>query len=108
MELPKWIENGEPVIYDPSTIGAVQLRSGASHHSGRAMSYAEQLLLQILESGDIVGQDGIGRTLLQLAVDRATLERLMAFGADAAEHEENGDDEAYEAPPVHACWFGAA
>jgi hypothetical protein len=72
------------------------------------MTSAEQLLLQILESGDVVGQDGAGRTVLQLAVDRATLERLMAFGADAVEHEENGDDETYEAPPVHACWFEAA
>jgi hypothetical protein len=72
------------------------------------MTYAEQLLLQILENGDVVGQDRAGRTLLQLALDRATLDRLMAFGADAAEHEENGDDEPYEAPPVHACWFEAA
>ena len=72
------------------------------------MTYAEQLLLQILESGDLVGEDGAGRAVLQLAVDRATLERLMAFGADAVEHEENGDDEPYEAPPVHACWFEAA
>ena len=72
------------------------------------MSEAEQLLRQILESGDVVGRDGEGRTVLQLAVGGATLERLMAFGADAAESEENGDDEPYESPPVHACWFEAA
>jgi len=59
------------------------------------MTEAEQLLRQILESGDVVGRDGVGRTVLQLAGDRATLERLMAFGADAAEGEENGDDEPY-------------
>jgi hypothetical protein len=72
------------------------------------MTEAEQLLLQILENGDIVGQDSAGRTVLQLAVDRATLERLMEFGADAVEHEENGDAEPYETPPVHPCWFEAA
>ena len=30
----------------------------------------------------------------------------MAFGADAAEREDGGDDEpSYQVPPVHACWF---
>jgi hypothetical protein len=74
----------------------------------RAMSEAEQLLRQLLESGDIVGHDGAGRALIQLAVDRATIDRLMAFGADAAECEENGDDEPYECAPVHPCWLEAA
>ena len=32
----------------------------------------------------------------------------MAFGADAAEREDGGDDEPYEVPPVHACWLDAA
>ena len=67
------------------------------------MAEAEQLLRQILESGDLVGRDGAGRT-----VDRPTLDQLMAFGADAAEREEDGDDEPCESPPVHACWLEAA
>ena len=71
------------------------------------MGEAEELLHRILESGDVVGQDA-GRTIIQLAVDDATLERLMAFGADAVEGEDGGDDEPYEVPPVHTCWFEAA
>jgi hypothetical protein len=55
-----------------------------------------------------VGQDATGRTILQLAVDRRVLDRLMEFGADAVEGEDGGDDEPYEVPPVHACWFEAA
>jgi hypothetical protein len=47
--------------------------------------------------------------VIQLAVDAAELDRLMAFGADAAEHEDGGDDEpSYQVPPVHACRFEAA
>lgn len=72
------------------------------------MSEAGELLRQILEGGDIVGRDRAGRTIIQLAVDRRVLDRLMAFGADAAECEDGGDDEPYEVPPVHACWFEAA
>lgn len=72
------------------------------------MSEAEQILCEILEAGHIVGQDAIGRTIIQLAVGRRVLDRLMEFGADAAEREDGGDDEPYEVPPVHACWFEAA
>ena len=73
------------------------------------MNEAEQLLRQILESGDVVGRDGAGRTVLQLAVDRATLDRLMAFGADAAESEDGGDDEpSYDEPLVRPGWLEAA
>jgi len=80
-----------------------------NQQTGRAMTEAEQLLRQILEAGDIVGRDGAGRTVLQLAVDRATLDRLMAFGADAAEREDSGDDEpSYDEPLVRAGWLEAA
>jgi hypothetical protein len=72
------------------------------------MSEAGELLRQILEGGDIVGRDGAGRTIIQLAVDRRVLDRLMMFGADAVEREDGGDDEPYEVPPVHACWLEAA
>jgi hypothetical protein len=72
------------------------------------MSEAEQILRDILERGDITGRDASGRTIIEFQVDRATLERLMAFGADEAEAEDGGDDEPYQVPPVHACWFEAA
>jgi hypothetical protein len=69
------------------------------------MSEAEQLPREILENGDVVGWDGAGRNVIQLALDDAEMDRLMAFGADEAECEDAGDDEPYEVPPVHACWF---
>jgi hypothetical protein len=69
------------------------------------MSEAEQLLRQILESGDMVGTDGTGRNLLCLALTDAELDRLMAFGADAAECEDGGDDEPYEVPPANVIWL---
>jgi hypothetical protein len=72
------------------------------------MSEAEQLPREILENGDVVGWDGAGRNVIQLALDDAEMDRLMAFGADEAECEDAGDDEPYEVPPVHACWFEAA
>jgi hypothetical protein len=45
---------------------------------------------------------------LQLAVDRAALLGLLASGANGAEHEECGDDEPDEVPPVYAPWLEAA
>jgi hypothetical protein len=72
------------------------------------MCEAGELLRLILETGDLVGRDRAGRTVIQLAVDRRTLGRLMAFGADDAEREDGGDNEPYEVPPVHACWLDSA
>ena len=71
------------------------------------MGEAEELLRRILENGHLVGRDGAGRNVLQLALDDADMDELMVFGADAAERENGGDDEPYEVPPVHACWFEA-
>ena len=71
----------------------------------RAMSEADRLLQAILEAGDIVGKDAAGRMVIQLAVERADFERLMAFGADAAESEDGGDDEPYACAPMSPCWF---
>jgi hypothetical protein len=68
----------------------------------------EQLLRQILDNGDVVGRDGTGRNLLCLAITDAELDRLAAFGADAAESEDGGDDEPDEVPPVHVCWMDEA
>jgi hypothetical protein len=76
--------------------------------NGRAMSEAERLLQTILEAGDIVGRDAAGRMVIQLAVKRADFERLMAFGADAVECEDGGDDEPYECLPMSPRWFWEA
>jgi len=54
---------------------------------------ARVLLHHILEHGDIVGRDAAGRTIVQLAVDDWTLEKLMTVDADAAELEDEGDAE---------------
>lgn len=68
----------------------------------------EQLLRYILEHGDIIGQDPAGRTIIRLAVGDDALERMMAFGAEAAESEDGGDDEPYEVSPANLCWLTAA
>jgi hypothetical protein len=72
------------------------------------MTEAGQLLARILETGDIVGRDAAGRAVLQLALDDADLDALCAFGADAAESEDCGDDEPPAGPPVSHCWYDAA
>jgi hypothetical protein len=54
-------------------------------------------------------RDTAGRSIIQLAVDRATLDELLCFGAEAAESEDGGDDEPYAVPrAVSACWLEAA
>jgi hypothetical protein len=59
----------------------------------------------LLERGDVVGNDTAGRTIIQLAVDDWTLERLMTFDAEAAELEDGGNsepdaDDEEDGPPV--------
>ena len=54
---------------------------------------ARALLHHLLEHGDIVGEDATGRTIVQLALDHWALEKLMAFDAEVAELEDQGDDE---------------
>jgi hypothetical protein len=65
----------------------------------RPSAEARALLHHILQHGDIMGNDIRGRTIIQLAVDERTLERLMTFDADAAELEGDADDEE-DGPPV--------
>ena len=60
---------------------------------------ARALLHHLLEHGDIVGMDAVGRTIIQLAVDDRVLETLMTFDADAAELEPEPDEEE-DGPPV--------
>jgi hypothetical protein len=57
------------------------------------MTEANRLLRDILERGDITGRDASGRIVIELAVDRATFERLMAFGAELVDAEDGGDEE---------------
>ena len=66
------------------------------------MTEAEHLLARILDTG------AAGRSIVQLALDAADLDRLIAFGADAAEAEDCGDDEPPDVPPVLNCWYEAA
>jgi hypothetical protein len=69
------------------------------------MREADRLLQTILEAGDLVGRDDAGRMVIQLAVEPCDFDRLMAFGADAAESEDGGDGEPYACPPMSPCWF---
>jgi hypothetical protein len=58
-----------------------------------AHAEARALLHHLLEHGDLVGKDSAGRTVIKLAVDDWVLEKLMAFDAEVAELEDQGDDE---------------
>jgi hypothetical protein len=60
---------------------------------------ARALLHHLLEHGDIVGRDTVGRTIIQLAIDDRALESLMTFDAEAAELEPEPDEEE-DGPPV--------
>ena len=51
------------------------------------------MLYHLLEHGPIEGRDAAGRTIIQLAVDDRTLERLMTFDADLADLKDEVDDE---------------
>jgi hypothetical protein len=54
---------------------------------------ARALLHHLLEHGEIVGRDAVGRTIIHLPLDAWVLEKLMMFDADAADLEQGGDDE---------------
>ena len=60
---------------------------------------ARALLHHLLEHGDIVGRDPVGRTIIKLAVDDRVLETLMTFDAELADLEAEPDDEE-DGPPV--------
>jgi hypothetical protein len=66
---------------------------------------ARSLLHHLLEHGDIVGRDSVGRTIIQLAVNDWTFDRVMVFDAAAAELEDGADaesdaDDEEDGPPV--------
>ena len=66
---------------------------------------ARALLHHLLDHGDVAGRDTAGRTIIQLAVDNWTLEKLATFDADAAELEDGVDaepdpDDEEDEPPV--------
>jgi hypothetical protein len=52
-------------------------------------SEARALLNCVLRDGDIIGTDDTGRTALLLVLDTWTLDRLLAFDADAADLEDD-------------------
>jgi hypothetical protein len=51
---------------------------------------ARALLHLLVEHGNVVACDSASRTVIQLALDDHTLDRLMSFEADAAEFEDQG------------------
>jgi hypothetical protein len=68
------------------------------------MGEAGWLLQSLLEGGDLVGRDDAGRMVVVLAIEPRDFDRLMAFGANAVESEDGGDDEPYEVTPMSPCW----
>jgi hypothetical protein len=54
---------------------------------------ARALLHHLLAAGDIIGRDGTGRTVIQLAADDWLLERLLTFDAGLEDLEDGGDAE---------------
>jgi hypothetical protein len=54
---------------------------------------ARALLHHLLEAGDVIGRDQVGRTVIQLAVGDWLLDQLMAFDADAENLEDDGEAE---------------
>ena len=72
------------------------------------MGESDRLLHNILEGGDVIGRDGSGRVVMLLAIDPRDFRQLEAFGADAVECEDGGDDEPYECLPVSPCWLREA
>ena len=76
-----------------------------NQQAAQPMREADRLLQTILEAGDLVGQDDAGRMVIQLAVEPRDFDHLMAFGADAVEAEDGGDDEPYQCSPMSPCWF---
>ena len=63
-------------------------------------AHARALLHHLLQSGDIIGRDAVGRTVIQLAADDWLLEQLMTFHADSEDEEDVGDDEPDDCPPM--------
>ena len=82
-----------------------KVTAGRRQPTAQAMGEASALLQAILEAGDLVGRDTAGWMVIQLAVEPRDFDRLMAFGADAVEAEDGGDEEPYQCSPMSACWF---
>jgi hypothetical protein len=54
---------------------------------------ARVLLHCLLETGDIIGRDTAGRTVIQLVANDWLLDQLMTFDAGSEDLEDGGDDE---------------
>jgi hypothetical protein len=72
------------------------------------MTEADQLLLKLRRACAIVGRDPVGQLILQLVLDEADADRLMALGAHAGENKDGGDDSPYGERPVSVCWLELA
>lgn len=82
----------------------VRLRCGRPR--GRVMNEANQLLLKIRKASAMIGRDLANRIVMQLMLDEAAANRLMACGADAAEGKSGGDDNPYRGPSVFGVLAG--
>jgi hypothetical protein len=72
------------------------------------MIEADQLLLKIRNACAIIGRDSGGRVVIQLVLDEADADQLLAFDADAAGRDSERDDSPYREPPVSVCWLESA
>jgi len=54
---------------------------------------ARALLRRLLESGDVIGRDRSGCTVIQFTATDWLLDQLMTFDADSEDLEDGGDDE---------------
>jgi hypothetical protein len=83
----------------------LKVAAQGNQQAAQAIGEADRFLQMILEAGDLVGRDATGRMVIQLALAPRDFDRLMAFGADAVEAEDGGDDEPYQCLPMSPCWF---
>ena len=63
------------------------------------MNEADQLLLKIRRACAVIRRDSTGG-IVQLVLDDADANKLMAFGPDAEESKSGGEDSPYREPPV--------
>ena len=72
------------------------------------MNEADQLLLKIRRACAVIGRDSTGGIVMQVVLDEADANRLMAFSPDADESKSGGEDSPYREPPVSVCWLESA
>jgi hypothetical protein len=72
------------------------------------MTQADRLLIKIRKACTLIGRDPRGRAVIQLVLDQADAELLMASETNAAGSDSGGDDSPYGEPRVSVCWLESA